>query len=70
MRTMTATNARRRFGALIKAVQHDPVLVVRRNGDKVVFLSPEEYKRIRGITNIEPARLKLVRKTTDFRKSR
>lgn len=67
---MTVTDARRRFGALLKIVQHEPVLVFRRNGDKAVFVSAEEYKRIRGVTQVEPARPKPIRKVTSSSKSR
>jgi prevent-host-death family protein len=67
MRTLTATAARRHFGALIKAVQHEPLLVVRRNGDKAIFISAEKYKQVRGITTFEPEQLKLTRKTQTSR---
>ena len=53
MKTLTATAARRRFGALIKVVQQEPVLVVRRNGDRVIFISAEKYKQMRGITSFD-----------------
>jgi len=70
MKTLTVTAARRRFGALIKTVQHEPVLVVRRNGDRVVFISAEKYKRMCGISTFEPEPVNLTRKLADFEKSR
>jgi prevent-host-death family protein len=69
MKTMTATAARRRFGALLKAVQQEPVLVCRRNGDKVVFMSAEQYRRMTGIASFEPGLPKLPRRTKGSSKS-
>lgn len=70
MKTVTVTEARRHFGALLKDVQHEPVLIFRRNGTSVVFVSIEEYERIRRIANSEPACPKLTRKTAGSRKQR
>jgi prevent-host-death family protein len=58
MRTLTVAEARKRFGALLDAVQQEPVLVRRRNGSKVLIISAEEYKRMCGITSFEPEALK------------
>jgi antitoxin Phd len=47
MKTMTTTEARKRFGALLKAAATEPVFV-RKNGREVaVVVSPEEYDRMR-----------------------
>lgn len=68
MKTLTATAARRRFGALIKAAQLEPVLVVRRNGDKAIFISAEKYKQMCGISTFVSEPVKLPPKATDFEK--
>jgi prevent-host-death family protein len=47
MKTITATVARRRFGALLKDVQNGPILIRRKNRDESVIMSAEEYERIR-----------------------
>ncbi len=70
MKTLTATAARRRFGTLLKAVQQEPVLVCRKNGDKVVIISAERYKQIYRITTLESEPIKLARKTTNSLKWR
>ena len=54
MKTITVTTARKRFGALLDTVQHEPVLIRRRNGDTSVLISAEEYARICGIKSREP----------------
>ncbi|MGO9088529.1 MAG: type II toxin-antitoxin system Phd/YefM family antitoxin [Terriglobales bacterium] len=56
MRTITVTTARKRFGALLKAVQHEPMLISRKNRDATVMMSAEEYARIRAITSIRSRR--------------
>jgi prevent-host-death family protein len=48
MKAITVTTARKRFGALLDAVQHEPVLIRRKNGDAWVIISAEEYGRIHG----------------------
>jgi prevent-host-death family protein len=62
MKTVTISAARKRFGALLDAVQQEPVLVCRRNGDKVVIISAERYKQMYGITSFEPEPIKPARK--------
>ena len=56
MKTMTVTAARKRFGALLDAVQHEPALILRRNRDVAVVLSAEEYGRIHGLKSANPKR--------------
>jgi prevent-host-death family protein len=52
MRTVSATDAKQRFAALLDAAQREPVLIRRQNRDVAVIISPEEYERIRR-SNIE-----------------
>jgi len=63
MKTVTVTAARRRFGALLDAVQHEPVLIRRRNGDASVLISAEEYRRIHDQKNADLKRAKVDPKT-------
>lgn len=53
MKIVSATEAKRRFGALLDAVQRKPVLIRRQNRDVAVIMSAEEYERIRSIRNDE-----------------
>jgi len=52
MKTVSASDAKQRFAALIDAAQREPVLIRRQNRDVAVIISPEEYERIRR-SNIE-----------------
>jgi prevent-host-death family protein len=52
MKTVSATDAKQRFAALLDAAQREPVLIRRQNRDIAVIISPEEYERIRR-SNIE-----------------
>ena len=52
MRTISATEAKQRFAALIDAAQREPVVIRRQNRDVAVILSAEEYERVRK-ANIE-----------------
>ena len=52
MKTVSATEAKQRFAAIIDAAQREPVHVRRQKRDVAVILSAEEYDRIRG-ANIE-----------------
>jgi prevent-host-death family protein len=70
MKTLTVSLARKRFGALLDAVQKEPVLVCRKNGDKVVIISAERYKQIYGITSVESEPIKPTRKRPDSSKLR
>ena len=54
MNTMTISNARRSFGALLDAVQHRPVVIRRRNRDVCVIMSIEEYERIQHLETKDP----------------
>jgi len=49
MRTVSATDAKQRFAALLDAAQRDPVLIRRQNRDVAVIMSAQEYERIRRI---------------------
>ena len=48
MKTVTATDAKQRFAAVIDAAQREPVVIRRQNRDVAVIMSAEEYDRIRG----------------------
>ncbi len=52
MKTVSASDAKQRFAALLDAAQREPVLIRRQNRDVAVIISPEEYERIRR-SNIE-----------------
>jgi prevent-host-death family protein len=47
MKTVSASDAKQRFAALLDAAQREPVLIRRQNRDIAVIISPEEYERIR-----------------------
>lgn len=47
MRTISATNAKQCFAALLDAAQREPVVIRRHERDVAVVLSPEEYERMR-----------------------
>ena len=70
MIVMTVTDVRKHFGALLDAVQHEPVLILRSNRAVAVIMSAEEYRRICGITSFKVNRAKLTKRTTGSRKSR
>lgn len=46
MKTLTATDAKNRFGELIDLAQAGPVRVQRQGRDVAVVLSPEEFRRL------------------------
>lgn len=49
MRSVSATEAKQRFAAIIDAAQREPVVIRRQNRDVAVLMSAEEYDRIRGV---------------------
>ncbi len=49
MRTVSATDAKQRFAALLDAAQREPVLIRRQNRDVAVIMSAQEYERFRRI---------------------
>lgn len=57
MKSVTATDAKQRFAAVIDAAQRGPVRIRRQNRDVAVILSAEEYDRIRGANLDELDRL-------------
>jgi prevent-host-death family protein len=57
MKTVSATDAKQRFAAVIDAAQREPVRIRRQNRDVAVIVSAEEYDRIRGLNNAELKRL-------------
>lgn len=48
MRTISATEAKQRFAAMLDAVQREPVEIRRQDRPAAVLISPEEYHRLRG----------------------
>jgi prevent-host-death family protein len=68
MKTISVTTARKRFGALLDTVQHEPVLIRRKGHGASVVISAEEYRRIHGLAN--PERAQLEPKTNDSWKDR
>lgn len=57
MKTVSATEAKQRFAAIVDAAQREPVFIRRQNRDVAVLLSREEYDRIRGANVDELDRL-------------
>jgi prevent-host-death family protein len=53
MKTVTATDAKQRFAALLDAAQREPVLIRRQDRDVAVVISAEEYERIRKSNVVE-----------------
>jgi prevent-host-death family protein len=47
MKTVSATEAKQRFAAMIDAAQREPVVIRRQNRDVAVIVSVEDYERIR-----------------------
>ncbi len=48
MKSVSATEAKQRFAALIDAAQREPVVIRRQNRNVAVIVSAEEYERVRG----------------------
>lgn len=57
MQTVSATDAKQRFAALLDAAQREPIVIRRQNRDVAVVISAEEYERIRGANAAELDRL-------------
>lgn len=70
MRRITVSDARKRFGALLKAVQQEPIRITRKDRDVVVVVSLEKYKRISGLESVDAIPLSLTRRTTSSLRSR
>jgi prevent-host-death family protein len=47
MRSMSATEAKQNFAALLDAAQREPVVIRRHNRDLAIVISPQDYERIR-----------------------
>ena len=47
MKSVSATEAKQRFAAVVDAAQKEPIVVRRQNRDVVVILAADEYERIR-----------------------
>lgn len=48
MRTVSALDAKNRFGQLLDAAQREPVTVTKKGRPATVMLSIEDYERMRG----------------------
>jgi prevent-host-death family protein len=57
MKTVSATDAKQRFAAVLDAAQREPVLIRRQERDVAVIISAEEYERIRRGNNEELDRI-------------
>jgi len=53
MKIVSASAAKQRFGAVLKAALREPVFISRQNRDVSVIISLDEYKRIQGIKDGE-----------------
>ncbi len=51
MRTVSASDAKNRFGHLLEATQREPVTVTKQGRPAAVVLSVEDYERMRGAAN-------------------
>ncbi len=49
MRYVSATDAKRRLGAVLDAAQHAPVVIRCRKRDVAVVVSVAQYERLRGL---------------------
>jgi prevent-host-death family protein len=47
MRTVSATEAKQNFAALIDSAQREPVVIRRHNRDLAVVISPEKFEQLR-----------------------
>jgi len=70
MKTLTITEARKRFGAMLDFVRREPVLITRKNRKGAVIMSAEAYNRMIGITSFEQKHNREAGKTASSRKSR
>jgi len=48
MQTISATDAKQKFAALLDTAQREPVRIQRHDRDIAVLISAEEYKRLSG----------------------
>jgi prevent-host-death family protein len=49
MRSISATDAKQNFAALLDDAQLGPVVIRRQSRDQAVVMSPQEYARLRGL---------------------
>ena len=47
MKTVTATDAKNRLGAILDEAQHEPIVIRRQDRDIAVVLSMSDYERLR-----------------------
>jgi len=65
MKIVSASTAKQRFGAVLKAAMREPVFIRRQNRDVSVIISLDKYKRMLGIGDTEWERF--VDRTDDDR---
>ena len=70
MKALTITAARIRFGVLMTAVQREPILLYRRNGDKALIISAENCRQIYQVPSFESEPVKRSPKAKDVWKPR
>lgn len=51
MKTLTASEAKNRFGMLLDWARHEPVLIAKQGRQVAVMLSVEEYQRLSNLQN-------------------
>lgn len=47
MKTITATQARQSFSAVITSIKTEPTTILKKNKDVAVIISPERYKELK-----------------------
>jgi antitoxin Phd len=53
MRSISATDAKQNFAALLDDAQRGPVVIRRQSRDQAVLISPQEYARLRGLAVVD-----------------
>jgi prevent-host-death family protein len=52
MRYISASDAKQRLAAVLDAAQREPITIRRQNREVAVVISPEDYRRLKGV-NVE-----------------
>jgi prevent-host-death family protein len=71
MSSITATNAKNRFGEVLEMARTEPVHVQKNGRDVAVIISPEEYQRLQAqdAPDVRPAIDELLQRSIKRRKS-
>lgn len=71
MSSITATNAKNRFGEVLEMARTEPVHVQKNGRDVAVIISPEEYQRLQAqdAPGVRPAIDELLQRSIKRRKS-